>query len=812
MSVQTALEKSFCEDLIRRKLFNEAVKMVKESYNLKVEADQTKKAFKIMADDTELLELVENLLQTWLENKKKNKGNSIDDRIKTTKENPVLDITKGHVMWVFWGDLGSQLLSAEIYTKVEKLKGPLIDLEPDMRGQTLRITCNFEVFMEVKKKVEDIKNLVTSSQAGSNKSQKSEIKNSSQNAGSKSIVSTKSNEAEIKANDSKGSSDLKTKMENVKTSSSQAGLDKSHKSDIKNSGDGSPDKDNKYSKGSEIKESAARSLQPKEPNQSTGPSGGQKVSPKLERSNSGRDQSPHSSFPKDGKNDDKLLFCLPSCRTKVFVYEASIINMSGIDAIVNAANDRLLHGGGVAHHISKAAGGDKSPLEIECREYIKNNSKLDVTKNFTSSAGKMPYKGVIHAVGPIWSEYKVKEECAEALSLTIVNVLKEAHAKEFSKIALPAISSGIYGVPKKVCADMYIKGVMDYDSMVPSTHVKEIHFVDINKDILQEIKDAYGRWKPNDTSQDKKAKSSSSELPGQIAKAVHNTSVHSDSNRSEMSTFHLSENTCIKVYVCSIVEVKNVDAIACEVHTDSSSNTSAILKAIIKSGGTNYEEEFNKMVKAKSGSMQDVFIFKTGGSLKDNNISHVIHIKCEKFENIEDMDRLKHLFGQVFECAKKEKLKTIVMPLIGAASLKEPTKDVTYKCSQLFAKTLKDIVESRRKEMNVREIHLVDLDQKLISSMSKAFQELNSSNTDDSKLKREKKVEPVSKSDEPQDHIPKSKPGVGQRWIEVEKGSGICSYKDCKRDGARKCADCGGFLCSVCTTEVLLSQCPFCKK
>jgi poly [ADP-ribose] polymerase 9 len=83
------------------------------------------------------------------------------------------------------------------------------------------------------------------------------------------------------------------------------------------------------------------------------------------------------------------------------VYKASITSLN-VDAIVNAANDTMMHGGGVARVISQAAGYD---LDRESRQYIERHGQLGVAKNIVTTAGRLPYKAVIHAVGPMWHDY-----------------------------------------------------------------------------------------------------------------------------------------------------------------------------------------------------------------------------------------------------------------------------------------------------------------------------------------------------------------------------------------------------------------------
>lgn len=87
----------------------------------------------------------------------------------------------------------------------------------------------------------------------------------------------------------------------------------------------------------------------------------------------------------------------------LMIYRASILRLK-VDTIVNAANESLAHGGGVAYVISEAAG---RKLNFECSQYIRDMGRLGVTENMVTTAGNMGrYKGVIHAVGPIWHSYR----------------------------------------------------------------------------------------------------------------------------------------------------------------------------------------------------------------------------------------------------------------------------------------------------------------------------------------------------------------------------------------------------------------------
>jgi O-acetyl-ADP-ribose deacetylase (regulator of RNase III) len=122
-----------------------------------------------------------------------------------------------------------------------------------------------------------------------------------------------------------------------------------------------------------------------------------------------------------------------------------------VDAIVNAANAHLQHGGGVAGAIVRKGG-----------QIIQEESnKIGYTPVGTAvitGAGKLPAKFVIHAVGPRMGEGDEDNKLKSA----VLNSLKLASEKGLKSISMPAISSGIFGFPKDRCAEILVKGALNY--------------------------------------------------------------------------------------------------------------------------------------------------------------------------------------------------------------------------------------------------------------------------------------------------------------------------------------------------------------
>lgn len=123
---------------------------------------------------------------------------------------------------------------------------------------------------------------------------------------------------------------------------------------------------------------------------------------------------------------------------RVSVYKADITQLT-VDAIVSAANEELAHGGGVAFAIARAAGFD---LTDEGDKYIKVHGTLKVTNVVPTTAGNLPCKKVLHAVGPYWGDYQDKALCQQHLAQTIFNALETAHKLKFATLAMCSIGSG----------------------------------------------------------------------------------------------------------------------------------------------------------------------------------------------------------------------------------------------------------------------------------------------------------------------------------------------------------------------------------
>lgn len=131
------------------------------------------------------------------------------------------------------------------------------------------------------------------------------------------------------------------------------------------------------------------------------------------------------------------------------------ITLEQVDAIVNAANEHLQHGGGVAWAIARR-GGDV--IQEESDAWVDQHGPVSHSRPAWTSGGQLPAKYVIHAVGPVWGDGDEDAKLAEAVR----GALRVADELECLSIAFPAISTGIFGFPRERAADILLQTIKAY--------------------------------------------------------------------------------------------------------------------------------------------------------------------------------------------------------------------------------------------------------------------------------------------------------------------------------------------------------------
>ncbi|KAL6029935.1 hypothetical protein STEG23_028863, partial [Scotinomys teguina] len=159
-----------------------------------------------------------------------------------------------------------------------------------------------------------------------------------------------------------------------------------------------------------------------------------------------------------------------------------------VDAVVNAANEELMHGGGLAGSLVKAGGFE---IQEESRMIIATYGKVPTGEIAITKAGRLPCNFIIHAVGPQWTAVG-GQKAIELLRLAVKNVLDYVCIKntQIKTIAIPALSSGIFQFPLDLCTRTILETIQFYfQGKQPISNLKEIHLVSNQELTVTSFKD-----------------------------------------------------------------------------------------------------------------------------------------------------------------------------------------------------------------------------------------------------------------------------------------------------------------------------------
>jgi O-acetyl-ADP-ribose deacetylase (regulator of RNase III) len=157
-----------------------------------------------------------------------------------------------------------------------------------------------------------------------------------------------------------------------------------------------------------------------------------------------------------------------------------------VDAIVNAANAHLQHGAGVAGAIVRRGGPQ---VQADSSAWVRQHGPVTHEEPAYTRAGNLPCRYVIHAVGPVWGE---GEEDAK-LAAAVRGSLRLADQLSLASLALPAISTGIYGFPKPRAARIILSTIEAYFAQNPISglhHVRVVLYDRPTLDVFMQVWDS----------------------------------------------------------------------------------------------------------------------------------------------------------------------------------------------------------------------------------------------------------------------------------------------------------------------------------
>ncbi|XP_027439747.2 protein mono-ADP-ribosyltransferase PARP9 isoform X2 [Zalophus californianus] len=309
-----------------------------------------------------------------------------------------------------------------------------------------------------------------------------------------------------------------------------------------------------------------------------------------------------------------------------------------VDAVVNAANEDLIHGGGLAQALVNAGG---SEIQEESRRLVFRMGKIPTGKIVTTKAGRLPCKLIIHAVGPRWTA-KYYQTCTCKLQEAIINILDYVTFinPDIETVAIPALSSGIFQFPLDLCTQIIVETIsFYYRERQPATNLKEIHLVSNDHPTVVAFKNA-------------------SEA---ILRMNKLGSCMSQEATPPFETIIV--NSVTLQIVLGYIQLQETDVIVNSVNPCNGLGFGPVSISILQQAGDEIKSEFNKKITEVQDSQ---FILVTKGfKLSCQYVYHVLwHLRCYKLTKI--------LRTAVKECLEKclELNKTsISFPALGTGNI-----------------------------------------------------------------------------------------------------------------------------------------------
>ncbi|XP_065107600.1 protein mono-ADP-ribosyltransferase PARP9 [Paramisgurnus dabryanus] len=326
-----------------------------------------------------------------------------------------------------------------------------------------------------------------------------------------------------------------------------------------------------------------------------------------------------------------------------------------VDAVVNAANENLNHGGGLALALSLAGG---PMIQLCSDQIIKAKGKVPTGEAVVTPPGNLPCKSIIHAVGPCLSPYPGQREvdkAAPVLSQTVRSILNIVEHEKISSVAIPALSSGLFHFPRNLCADIIVNTIKQYDEFNAfGGRTVEINLVNNDEPTVQEMERACTQLLGMPT------------VTGSYSGAVKggNQSMHFSSGNSLQLgniTLHLKKG---------YIEDEKVDVIVNTVGDNLDLSGGLISQAILKKAGRKIQDEIYGK-KRRHIAKGDVFETR-GYKLNCAQVYHTVCVHRSEYGSTQVLSKV------VFDCLMKavSAYKSISFPAIGTGNLDFNKQDV----------------------------------------------------------------------------------------------------------------------------------------
>ncbi|MBN3303575.1 PAR14 polymerase, partial [Amia calva] len=317
------------------------------------------------------------------------------------------------------------------------------------------------------------------------------------------------------------------------------------------------------------------------------------------------------------------------------------ITKEKVDAIVNAANENLDHIGGVAMVISQAGG---PLLQSECREWVKRRGQVPAGKAVKTTAGFLPCKMVIHAVGPRWEGEQGVDKVRGLLECAVRESLEIAEQEGCQSLAIPCLSSGLYSVPVHISAQTIVETVRNF-SRVPRT-LQTVTLLDVRRDTVSAFQNACvsGLWKDDTTLR------SQGNQDYMLSSRPHDT---------------LAPDVCSRLeVVLGNLEDQQVDILVAHM-INTELRSTKVGKSFVQKGGDQLKSRFAHTVQGKQILPGDVIEMNGVTGLACKQICFIQCLRWDGLHQGKAVEALRKGLKRVLEVCENQALNSIAFPVMG---------------------------------------------------------------------------------------------------------------------------------------------------
>uniref|UniRef100_A0A9L0IUH2 Poly [ADP-ribose] polymerase n=1 Tax=Equus asinus TaxID=9793 RepID=A0A9L0IUH2_EQUAS len=357
-----------------------------------------------------------------------------------------------------------------------------------------------------------------------------------------------------------------------------------------------------------------------------------------------------------GSTDGRKCFCRTDVAPGVsLIVQQGDLTQFPVEVVVNAANEDLKLSGGLAAALLKAAGPE---LQAECDQIVKREGKIPVGHATISKAGKLPYRHVIHAVGPRWTRDEA-QRCVGQLKRVVKGSLLLAEDYKCQSIAIPAISSGIFGFPLLQCVETIVLAIKEYfqDNWDGYT-LKEVYLADTAEKTVE----AFAETVKTIFRDTLHGTASPPSVP-----AVVQSSLRQDHGHGQML---LSPRGLRILLVKGDVQNATTDVVVNSISSELELNSGPLSQALLNKAGPKLQEELNTAGQGIPVSVGT--ILQTSGC--NLHCRRVLHVVAPDWANdsTSSYKIMQDIIRECLEVTESLSLKSIAFPAIGTGNLGFP--------------------------------------------------------------------------------------------------------------------------------------------